>query len=172
MRHPHGMEGGRPCVYHVTACVSWCVCAGGAECPLLSKQQKCQPPPWCVLWACWTFYLIQGPDFKNGHNAAKPFIFNSATRHAVSQCQHRGAVRGNGASSCPAKTNHYAGRGERGLKTTEKSDVSDKQMYNAKAARGTIWNHNRGMQDRDCKMNDELLYREFKSLSLVQEDCF
>ena len=62
--------------------------------------------------------------------------------------------------------------GESGLKTTEKSDVSDKQMYNAKAARGTIWNHNRGMQDRGCKMNDELLYREFKSLSLVQEDCF
>lgn len=28
------------------------------------------------------------------------------------------------------------------------------------------------MRDRGYKMNDELLCRDFKSLSLVQEDCF
>lgn len=49
MWRPHGMEGGRLCVcvyvcapqYFVPVCV--CVWAGGAECPLLSKQQKCHP---------------------------------------------------------------------------------------------------------------------------------
>lgn len=44
-----GWKGGRPCVYHGIVCEWVCVCAGGAECPLLSKQQKCHPLPgdWC-----------------------------------------------------------------------------------------------------------------------------
>lgn len=45
-----------------------------------------------------------------------------------------------------------------GEKTTEKSD---KQIHNAGAACETILKHNKGMQDRGHKMNDELVYREF-----------
>lgn len=55
----------RVCVCTRIMCVWACVCAGGAECPLLSKQQKCHPLPgdWCGRWR---FDLIRGPDSKTG----------------------------------------------------------------------------------------------------------
>lgn len=45
--------------------VKICVYAGGAECPLLSKQQRRHHllSDWCGRWR---FYLIQEPDSKTG----------------------------------------------------------------------------------------------------------
>ena len=105
MWHPHGMEGGKLCVYQDIVCVSGCVSVlGGAGCPLLSKQQKCHPPPW---WLVWALEILSNPRarLENRRNAAKPFIFILAMRHAASWCQHRGAVHSSGASSRLAKTN-------------------------------------------------------------------
>ena len=51
-----------------------CVSAGGAECPLLSKQQKCHPPPW---WLVWALEILSNPRarLQNRRIAAKPFMF-------------------------------------------------------------------------------------------------
>lgn len=49
MWNPRVFGGGGECVQDNVACEWVCVCAGGADCPLLSKQQKCHPllGGWC-----------------------------------------------------------------------------------------------------------------------------
>ncbi len=99
----------------VCVCVWVCVCAGGAECPLLSKQQKCHPLPgdWCGRWR---FYLIQGPDSKTGAMLLSLLFLSLLWRRAASRCWRRRAVHSNGVSSCWAKQTTKLGGEDEGWK--------------------------------------------------------
>ena len=151
----------RGCVRIRIFCVY--VSAGGAGCPLLSKQQKYHPLPcdWCGHWR---FYLIRGPDSQTG-----TMLLSLLFLAQLWSVQLAGADTGGqytAKESGAAEQNKWLNwEGRLRIENREKGDASDKQMHNARAAWETIWNHNTGMQGRGHKMNDELLCRDLILLS-------
>lgn len=93
-------EGQALCIYQENVSVR--LCWRCSRVPPAEQTTEVPPPPW---WLVWAMEILSNPRarLQNRRNAAKPFIFISSIRHAVSLQWHRRAVYSNKVSGCRAK---------------------------------------------------------------------